>query len=195
MEPARQSRIRRWAWGLLAYVLRSLAGSFLTPAVLMTFGAALFAYIALGQPAAPLLAGLGQLLPADDQGMTKIGAGEVMAAYSTLSLLVGVISGAATTLARRLLGPRQPRAPRGLAGRILRFLKSGFFVISVVFTAALLLIPSTGIVDDGSPLLFYIIFFVWYVISIVCYGVYYGINYVADYLPGQRRSASEPRLE
>ncbi len=175
-------------WTLAAFAMRSFAGSFLTPAVLMTLGAALFAYIALGQPGSAYLAAVLRTFLPEASADLEIGTDELMLAYSMLSLVVGLISAGISTLARRLLGPGAPSARSGLSAVVVGLLKSGFFFISIVFTAALLLIPSIRIADGSSPLFFYLFFLVVYLISMVCYGLYYGISYAADYLPGQRRS-------
>ena len=191
MQSPRRPRLPPIVWSIAAFSARSFAGSFLTPAVLLTIATAVFAYIALGQPAAPLLGDLLTLLFGEGGPDVHLDTNDIMLSYSLISAVVGLITGAVKTLARHLFGWREGPPRSLMQPSIVGFLKSGLFFTSLVFTASLLLIPSAKIADDGSPLPFYGLFLFFYAVAVVCYAIYYGLNFAADYVPGQRRAPVE----
>ena len=183
----------------LGYVIKFIAYNFLTPVVLMTFAALMFAYITFAGPEIPFIQYISFLLPIDGRGNASIDEEDIMKAFGLLTMMFFVLSVIGGWLirvlkhsVRRLFQPdTEAGADENIASgnqnpvsSAKRRLIIGSIVIVIIFLIVFISIPFARMAEGTSSLAMYPLFAVFGVIAMISNAIYIGIDILSDLVLG-----------
>src|SRR5512138_3924744 len=90
------------AAAVIGYVIKFTACSFLTPVILITFGALMFIYLTVIGPEMPFLQYLSFLLPIDGRGNATLDGNDILNAFGVVTMAFFLVSVAGRWLLRVL---------------------------------------------------------------------------------------------
>lgn len=186
-----QQRLVALIIAVLGYVMKFIACSVLTAAVLMTFAALLTTYIITVGPEMPFLQYLSFILPIDPRGNASINEDDIMRVYGVFAMVLFVLSVAGGWLVRvlkqtveRIFRPdieveaNADNVPS--SGNLFSSVKRRLLVSSIVITTIYLVlfsaIPSAHMAEGTSAVTMYTVFIAFYVIAMVSNAIYIGID-------------------
>ena len=190
-----QQRLVALAVAACGYTIKFMAYGFLTPVVLLTFAALMFAYITLVGPEVPFFQYLSPILPVDARGNASIDEDDIMKAFGFLTMTFFVLSLAGGWLIRVLkrvakrifqteseVEAEEGNIPsnQNPLSSAKRRLIVGSIVITIVFLALFAVIPFARMAEGTSSLAMYLLFAVFYIIAMVSNAFYIGIDSLSD---------------
>jgi len=194
-----QQRLAALSAAAFGYVVKFMAYSIFTAAVLMTFAALMTAYIILVGPEMPFLQYLSFVLPIDARGNASIDGDDIMRVYGLLAMALFVLSVTGGWLMRVLkraakqIFQSEPEvesesgnipASRNLLSSSKRRLIVSSVVITTIYLVLFLVIPSADMAEGTSFLTMYAVFAVFYVIALATNAIYIGIDGLSDMVLG-----------
>jgi hypothetical protein len=187
------------AAAVVGYVIKFTACSFLTPVILITFGALMFIYLTLVGPEMPFLKYLAFLLPIDGRGNATLDENDILNAFGLLTMAFFLLSVAGRwflrllkRVARRILRPESEVEAEEASllpnqnplTSLKRRLIVGSVVITLIYLVLFIVIPSARLAEGTSVLWMYAIFALFYAITMVANAFYTGIDILSDMVLG-----------
>jgi hypothetical protein len=184
---------------LVGYGIKFAACGFLTPVVLITFGALMFIYLTLVGPEMPFLKYVAFLLPIDGRGNATLDENDIMNAFGLVTMAFFLVSVAGRWLlrvlrrvAKRILRPENEFEAEEASllpnqnplTSLKRRLIVGSIAITVIYLVLFVVIPSARLAEGTSVLLMYAIFALFYAITMVAHAFYTGIDILSDVVLG-----------
>jgi hypothetical protein len=180
----------------VAYVVKYIAYGFLTPAILLTFAAIVFDYIAIAGPELPFLRYFSSLMPATSGEAIHFNTDDLMLGYGSLTTGLFLLSILGNGLLRLIRSLKERTAPQDaktgtegdeatpdrtpLLQPVKRRLIISSIVITAIFAVSLISIPFAPLGEGENPLAWYVIFIVIYIIALISYAIYAVIDSVSD---------------
>ncbi len=192
-----QQRLTGLAAVIFGYIVKFMAYSFLTPAVLMTFAALVFVYITLVGPELPFLRYLTFLLPIDGRGNASLDGNDIMNAFGLITMaffMLSVIGGwllrFLKRVIKRILQPGSEveesniSSNQNIVSVLKRRLIGSSVIITVVFLIAFVVIPLARMAEGSSSLGMYPIFVIFYMVAMIANVIYIAIEAFSDVVLG-----------
>lgn len=190
-----QSSIAYFIRVALAYSIRWIAYNIFTATILTVFSALIFIYITVIGPEMPFLRHIAFLIPNNMRQSTTLDENDILRLYSILATILFVLSIIGRKLREALERRRkhstqmeQAEASDGdtvhpLRG-VLQYSKRRFVtssvVITLVYLAAFITIPSARMAAGENAMTLYPIFVIFYIIAMVSNTLYIGIDSLAN---------------
>ena len=192
-----QSRVTAIMLIGLGYVLKFISYSFLTAVVLIGFTGLVFIYINVVGTDMSVLKYFGFLLPLDANGSGSITEKDIMRVYGVLSMGLFGVSVLCDWLKRWIKRSRagsEPanmevnvegegvQAPRRRLPNILKRILISSVLITLIYVAVFVVIPSAPMATGENPLLLYPIMIVFLIIALIANVIFIGIDTAANKL-------------
>ncbi|HOD04845.1 MAG TPA: hypothetical protein PKH92_07340 [Anaerolineaceae bacterium] len=192
-----QSRVTAIMLIGLGYVLKFISYSFLTAVVLIGFTGLVFIYINVVGTDMSVLKYFGFLLPLDANGSGSITEKDIMRVYGVLSMGLFGVSVLWDWLKRWIKRSRagsEPanvevnvdgegvQAPRRRLPNILKRILISSVLITLIYVAVFVVIPSAPMATGENPLLLYPIMIIFLIIALIANVIFIGIDTAANKL-------------
>lgn len=196
-----QNPLVPFAVGAFGFIMKYMAYGFLTPVVLMTFAALVFAQLVMVGPEIPFYEYFSSLIPAGriETENIRIDESDIMTGYNLITLVIFLVAIVGKWLLRllkrsyiRVFRPELEAESGGgnvptsqtLFSNIKRRLIINGIVITAAYLVVFIAIPSTRMADGASPTSMYLVFGIFYVIAMVANVMYVGIDSLSDSVIG-----------
>lgn len=193
-----QQRLVALLVAVLGYAIKFIAYNFLTPVILLSFAALMFAYITLVGPEMPFLRYLSFLLPVSGRGNASINEEDIMKVYGFLTMALFVLSVAGgwliRVLTRAVKRAFQSELEGGAADSVpvsQNLLSSGKrrllisnIAIAIIYLIVFAVIPFARMAEGTNFLAMYPLFVVFGVIAVVSNAIYIGIDSLSEFVLG-----------
>ncbi|HNZ12176.1 MAG TPA: hypothetical protein PKL11_00870 [Anaerolineaceae bacterium] len=192
-----QSRVTAIMLIGLGYVLKFISYSFLTAVVLIGFTGLVFIYINVVGTDMSVLKYFGFLLPLDANGSGSITEKDIMRVYGVLSMGLFGVSVLWDWLKRWIKRSRagsEPanvevnvegegvQAPRRRLPNVLKRILISSVLITLIYVAVFVVIPSAPMATGENPLLLYPIMIIFLIIALIANVIFIGIDTAANKL-------------
>ena len=192
-----QSRVTAIMLIGLGYVLKFISYSFLTAVVLIGFTGLVFIYINVVGTDMSVLKYFGFLLPLDANGSGSITEKDIMRVYGVLSMGLFGVSVLWDWLKRWIKRSRagsEPanvevnvdgegvQAPRRRLPNMLKRILISSVLITLIYVAVFVVIPSAPMATGENPLLLYPIMIIFLIIALIANVIFIGIDTAANKL-------------
>ncbi|HMB25330.1 MAG: hypothetical protein ACM33V_08615 [Chloroflexota bacterium] len=189
-----QQRLAGISAVVFGYIVKFVAYSALTAAVLMTFAALVAAYIIIMGPEVPFLQHLSFILPTDARGNITIDEDDIMQVYGILSMILFVLSVAGGWLVRilkrairQMSHPDEGEAqPENIlpnqnpfsSGK--RRIIGGSLVITLIYLVFFVVIPFARMAQGASHMGMYLVCVVFYIVALVSNAIYTVVDSLSE---------------
>ena len=184
---------------LVGYLVKFIACGFLTPVVLMTFAAIVFAYITIAGTDMSFLRHLSFLFPIDSKGNADLDGNDIMRAYGLLTMAFFLLGMIVRGLVHFIKSRRKPALQSGINDRSvgggvvsswhrISVIKSRLIISSIVITVVWVVvfvsIPSARRGEETSILSLYVVWALFYLAAMMSNAIYIGIDSLANKILG-----------
>lgn len=193
---ANQQRLVALIVAALGYVVKYIAYNFLTPVVLMTFAAVMFAYLTYVGSELPFFNYYSFLLPIDETGRAHLDENDIMRFFNILtvlfflfSIIVGWVWQLLRQAKKRIFASElEADGTASVSPTLFSSLKRRFIINSIVISAVYLAvfagIPFAKMENETSPFSGYLVFIVFYIIALVSNAIFVGVDSLSNLMLG-----------
>lgn len=179
---------------VFGYIVKFMAYSVLTTAVLMTFAALVAAYIIMLGPEVPFLQYLAFMLPVDARGNATIDEDDIMQVYGMISIVLFVLSiagGWLMSVLKRIIrqmfqpdeGESEPESilpNQNLLSSGKRKLIVASILITAIYSVLFIAIPFARMAQGTSHMSMYLVCVFFYIVALISNAIYTVVDSLSE---------------